>query len=112
MYVVLLPYGLLWYPQLWQLISDVRPVGIVDEEGFAARAPYQIEALLGSIAWGAIVEGVNDVEGGREAKFIFEEWAPEGVAVLDGAVDVEWSMKVFIFISWWPYNSFSTNIAS
>jgi hypothetical protein len=29
------------------------------------------------------------MERGREAEFIFEERAPEGVAVLDGAVDVE-----------------------
>jgi hypothetical protein len=29
------------------------------------------------------------VEGGREAEFVVEEQAPEGVAVLDGAVDAE-----------------------
>jgi hypothetical protein len=54
-------------------MSDVRPVGIVDEEGFAAPAPYKTEALLRSIARGAVVEGVDDVEGGREAKFVIEE---------------------------------------
>jgi hypothetical protein len=52
---------------------DVCPIGMVDEEGFAAPAPYKIEALLRSVARGAIVEGVNDVEGGHEAKFIIEE---------------------------------------
>jgi hypothetical protein len=88
-------------------MSDVRPVGIVDEEGFAAPAPCKIEDLLGSVAQGAVVEGVDDVEGGREAKFVIEERAPEGVAVLDGAADVEQGMKeVFVFISWRPYNSF------
>jgi hypothetical protein len=41
------------------------------------------------------------VEGGHEAEFIIEEQAPEGVAVLDGAVDVERGVKeVFIFIGW------------
>jgi hypothetical protein len=29
------------------------------------------------------------VEGGCEVEFVVEERAPEGVAVLDGAVDVE-----------------------
>jgi hypothetical protein len=73
-------------------MSNVHSVGTVDEEGFVAPTPCKIEALLGSVAWGAIVEGVDDVEGGREAKFIVEERAPEGVAVLDGVVDVEWGM--------------------
>jgi hypothetical protein len=94
-------------------MSDVRPVGTVDEEGFAAPVPYKTEALLGSIAQCAIVEGVDDVEGGREAKFIIEERAPKGVAVMDGAIDVEHGVKeVFVFISWRPYNSVLANIAS
>jgi hypothetical protein len=94
-------------------MSDVHLVGMVDEEGFAAPAPCKIEAILGSIAWSAVVEGVNDMEGGCEDKFVVEEEAPEGVAVLDGVVDVEWGMKeVFIFIGWSPCNSFSSNIAS
>jgi hypothetical protein len=39
------------------------------------------------------------VEGGCEAEFVIKERAPEGIAVLDGAVDVERGMKeVFIFI--------------
>jgi hypothetical protein len=88
-------------------MSDVRPVGIVDEEGIAAPAPCKTEDLLGSVAQGAVVEGVDDVEGGREAIFVIEERAPEGVAVLDGAADVEQGMKeVFVVISWRPYNSF------
>jgi hypothetical protein len=82
-------------------MSDVRLVGIVDEEGFSAPAPCKIEALLGSIARGAVVEGVDDMEGGCEAKFVVEERAPEGRAVLDGVVDVEHGVKeVFIFIGW------------
>jgi hypothetical protein len=51
----------------------VRPVGTVDEEGFAAPTPYKTEALLRSIARGTIVEGVDNVEGGHEAKFVIEE---------------------------------------
>jgi hypothetical protein len=43
-------------------MSDVRSVGTVDEEGFTAPVPCKIEVLLGSVARGAIVEGVNDVE--------------------------------------------------
>jgi hypothetical protein len=54
-------------------MSDVCPVGAMDEEGFVALAPCKTEALLGSIARGAVVEGVNNVEGGREAKFVIEE---------------------------------------
>jgi hypothetical protein len=54
-------------------MSDVRPVGMVDEEGFAAPAPYKTEALLRSVPRGTIVEGVDDMEGGREAEFIIEE---------------------------------------
>jgi hypothetical protein len=41
------------------------------------------------------------VEGGHEGEFVVEERAPEGIAVLDGAVDVERGVKeVFIFIGW------------
>jgi hypothetical protein len=92
---------------------NVRPRGMVDEEGFAAPAPYKTEALLRSVARGAVVEGVDDVEGGHEAEFVIEEQAPKGVAVLDGATDVERGMKeVFIFIGSQTCNSFSANIAS
>jgi hypothetical protein len=92
-------------------MSDVHPVGTVDEEGFATPAPCKTEALLGSVAWGAVVEGVDDIEGWREAEFVIEEQALEGIAVLDGAVDVEWGvMEVVIFVGWWPYNSFLANI--
>jgi hypothetical protein len=94
-------------------MSDVRPVGTVDDEGFAAAAPYETEVLLGSVAWGAAIEGVNDVEGAREAEGVIEERAPEGIVVLDGAIGAERGVKeVFIFVGWRPYNSFSANIAS
>jgi hypothetical protein len=52
---------------------DVRPVGTVNEEGFVAPTPCKTGALLGSVARGAIVEGVDDVKGGHEAEFIIEE---------------------------------------
>jgi hypothetical protein len=71
-------------------MSDVRSVETVDDEGFATAAPSETKVLLGSIAWGAAVEGVDDVEGAQEAeRVIIEERAPEGVAVLDGAVGAE-----------------------
>jgi hypothetical protein len=54
-------------------MSDVHPIDSVDEEGFATPAPCKTEALLGSIAQRAIVEGVNDMEEGHEAKFVVEE---------------------------------------
>jgi hypothetical protein len=54
-------------------MSDVRPVGIVDDEGFVAAAPCKTEVLLGSVAWGAAVEGVDDMEGAREAEGVIEE---------------------------------------
>jgi hypothetical protein len=72
-------------------MSNVRLVGTGDKEGFAAPgpAPYKIEALLRFVARGAIVEGVNDVEGKREGKVVIDECAPEDVAVMDGVVDAE-----------------------
>jgi hypothetical protein len=92
-------------------MSDVRPVGIVDNEGFAAATPCETEVLLGSIPLGATVEGVDNVEGAQEAECVIEERAPEGVAVLDGAEGAERGvMEVFIFIGWRPCNSFSANI--
>jgi hypothetical protein len=54
-------------------MSDVRLVETVDEEGFATPAPCKIDVLLGSVARGAVVEGVNDMEGGRQAKVVVEE---------------------------------------
>jgi hypothetical protein len=95
-------------------MSNVRPVGTVDDEGFAAAAPYETEVLLGSVVRGAAAKDVDDIKGAREAEgVIVEERAPEGIAVLDGAVGAEQGMKeVFIFVVWRPCNSFSTNIAS
>jgi hypothetical protein len=58
-------------------MSDVCSVGTVDEEGFTAPVPCKIEVLLGSVARGAVVEGV------------VEERTPDVIAVRDGAVDVE-----------------------
>jgi hypothetical protein len=88
-------------------MSDVRPVETVDEEGFVVPALCKIEALLGSIAWGTILESVDEVEGACEPKVVIGEWALEGVVVLDGAIDVGWGVKeIFVFIGWWPCNSF------
>jgi hypothetical protein len=51
----------------------VRLAGTVDDEGFAATTPYKTEVLLRSIAWGATVEGVDDIEGAREAEGVIKE---------------------------------------
>jgi hypothetical protein len=88
-------------------MSDVRSVGTVDDEGFVAPTPYETAVLLESIVQGVVVEGVDDVDGAREAEGVIEERALEGVAVLDGAVGAERGMKeVFIFVGWSPCNSF------
>jgi hypothetical protein len=82
-------------------MSDVRPVGTEDDEGFAAAAACETEVLLGSVQWGAAVEGVDNIEGVWEAEGVIEERAPEGIAVLDGAVGAERGVKeVFVFIVW------------
>jgi hypothetical protein len=59
--------------QRWHLMPDVRLVGTVDGKGFAAAAPCETEVLLGSVAQGAAVEGVDDVEGAREAEGVVDE---------------------------------------
>jgi hypothetical protein len=87
--------------QRWHLMSDVRLVEMLDEEGFTGLAPCKTEALLRSVARGAAVEGVDDVEGGREAEVVVEEHSPKGVAVLDGVVDARRGVKeVLVFFGW------------
>jgi hypothetical protein len=54
-------------------MSDVRPIETVDKEGLVATAHYKTEALLESVAWGAVTEGVDNVEGACEAKGVIEE---------------------------------------
>jgi hypothetical protein len=94
-------------------MSDVRPVETVDKEGFVVPAPCKIEVLFGSIAWGVVVESVDDVKGALEAEGFIEVQVLEGIAVLDGVVVARRGVKeVFIFVGWWPCNSFSANIAS
>jgi hypothetical protein len=59
------------------------------------------EGLLGSIARGAVAEGVDDVEQTHEAEGVTEERAQEGIAVLDGVVDARRGVKeVFVFVGW------------
>jgi hypothetical protein len=48
-------------------MSDVRLVEIVDKEDFIVPAPYKTKVLLGFVARGAVAEGVNNMEGAREA---------------------------------------------
>jgi hypothetical protein len=60
----------------WHLMSDVHPVGTVDDEGFATATPCETDVLLGSVVRGAIAEGVDDVEGAWEAEGVIEERAP------------------------------------
>jgi hypothetical protein len=55
---------------------DVQPLEMVDEKGFTVVGPCKIEALLGSVARGAIAKGVDDVEGACEAEGLIEERAP------------------------------------
>jgi hypothetical protein len=63
------------WPLPWQwchIMSDVHPVGTVEEEGFSAAAPYKTEALLRTVARGAVAEGVDDMEGAREAEGVID----------------------------------------
>jgi hypothetical protein len=66
-------------------MSDVQLVQTVDKEGFVVPAPYKTEALLGSIVWGVVVEGVNDMEGACEAEGVIDELTPGSVVVLNGS---------------------------
>jgi hypothetical protein len=66
-------------------MSDVQLVQTVDEEGFVVPAPCKTEALLGSIVRGAVVEGVDDMEGACEAEGVIEELTPGSVVVLNGS---------------------------
>jgi hypothetical protein len=52
------------------------------------------------------------VEGAREAEGVIEECDPKGVAVLDGTVGAERGVKIFDFVVWRPYHSFSANMES
>jgi hypothetical protein len=54
-------------------MSDVQPVETEDEEGFIIPAPCKIEALLGSVARGAVAECVDDVQGACETEGVVEE---------------------------------------
>jgi hypothetical protein len=54
-------------------MSDVRPVGTKDDEGFATASPCKLEVLLRSIVRGATAEGVDDIEEAREAEDVIEE---------------------------------------
>jgi hypothetical protein len=74
--------------QRWHLMSGVRLVGMDDEEGFTAPAPYKTKDLLGFVARGAIVEGVDNMEGGCEDEDV-KERAPEEATVWDWIVDAE-----------------------
>jgi hypothetical protein len=75
--------------------------------------PVKQKSYSGPKPQGAVAEGVDNVEGARDAEGVIEEQAPEGVAVLDGVIGAERGVKeVFIFTVWQPCNSFSANIAS
>jgi hypothetical protein len=74
-------------------MSNVHLVGTVDDEGFAAAAPYETEVLLGSVARAAAVDGVGDMDGAWEANSVIDKWAPEGVAVMDGVLGAEQGVK-------------------
>jgi hypothetical protein len=64
-------------------MSDVRPVGVMEEEGLAAAAPCKIDILLISVVHGA--GGVVTVEGVRATDGVVEGQDPEGDD-LDGVI--------------------------
>jgi hypothetical protein len=91
--------------------SSYGPVEVVDEEGIAI-APCKTAYLVISRASGACAGGIADVEGANKVKCCAEEGASQGVAVMDGSVDVGLGVNELFDLDWWPCNSFSTNISS
>jgi hypothetical protein len=93
-----------------ELISEVRPVDVVDDkDGFAATwgAGGVVSEARG--AGGAVI----DVEGAREVEGVIKKWAVAGAREVECVVDVWWGMnELFNLVGCCPCNSFSANIAS
>jgi hypothetical protein len=67
--------------------SSCRHVEVVDEESIAT-SPCKAAYLLISGAQGIVAGGIADVEGASKVKGCVKEGASEGVAVIDGSIDV------------------------
>jgi hypothetical protein len=96
--------------QRWHLISEVRPVDVIDDEdGFAVA--WGAGGVVFE-AWGAS-GGVIDVEGAREVEGLIEKQAVAGAREVEGVVDVWRGInELFNLVGCRPCNSFSANIAS
>jgi hypothetical protein len=91
--------------------SSCGHVEVVDEEGIST-APYKIGFLLISEAQGVGARGIADIKGASKVEGCAEEGASEGVAVMDGSIDVDLGVNELFNLDWWPCNSFSTIISS
>jgi hypothetical protein len=91
--------------------SSCGQVEVVDEEGIST-APCKIGFLLISEAQGIGAGGIADVKGASKVKGCAEEGASEGVAVMDGSIDVNLGVNEPFDLDWRPCNSFSTIISS
>jgi hypothetical protein len=79
--------------------SSYGPVEVVDEEGIAI-APCKTAYLVISRASGACAGGIADVEGANKVKCCAEEGASQGVAVMDGSVDVGLGVNELFDLDW------------
>jgi hypothetical protein len=101
------------WPTPWQrqhLISEVRPMDVVDDEdGFpAARGAGGVVSKARGVGGGVV-----NVEGAREVEGVIKKWAVAGAHKVEGVVD-GWRgvNELFTLVGCRPCNSFSANIAS
>jgi hypothetical protein len=91
--------------------SSCGHVEVVDEEGIST-APWKTVYLLISRVQGVGARVIADVQGASKVKGCAEEGASEGVAVMDGSVDVGLGVNELFDLDLRPCNSFSTIISS
>jgi hypothetical protein len=86
-------------------------VEVVDKKGIATT-PCKTAYLLISGVQGVGARGIADVEGASKVKCCAEEGASEGVAIMDGSIDIGLGVNELFDLDWRPCNSFSTIISS
>jgi hypothetical protein len=92
-------------------LSGYGPMEVVDEEGIAT-APYKIAYLHISGAWDARAGGIVDVQGTNKVESCAKEGASEGVAVMDGSINVSLGVNELFDLGLRPCNSFSKHISN
>jgi hypothetical protein len=98
----------LW--QRWHLISEVRPVDVVDDEDSFA-ATWGVGGVISEAR--GVGGGVIDVEGVHEVEGVIEKWVVAGAREVEGGIHVWRGVnELFNLVGCRPCNSFSANIAS